>query len=89
MTPTEAEGSRILAESDAIISLQDVNKRDLSYDLCLASWAYWIVDTHATDEDNDDDGFRREDIIVSLISGLGPNRREDVRPENDKVYVLF
>ncbi|KAL4244574.1 hypothetical protein ABKN59_009945 [Abortiporus biennis] len=61
--------------------------RELSYDICLASWAKWIVDNwevEDTDTDDDDDNengggdreqkLRREDVVVSLITALGPTK---------------
>ncbi|KAI0793360.1 Las1-like-domain-containing protein [Abortiporus biennis] len=72
------------------ISLEDdtSTNRELSYDICLASWAKWIVDnwevedidTDDDDDENENGGgdreqkLRREDVVISLITALGPTK---------------
>ena len=85
---TEAEGAKLEPDGDAVITFQEPQKTDLTYDLCLASWAYWLVDTYAIEDDDDESDFRKEDVIVTLISGLGPNRHENALPDSDKGCVL-
>ncbi|CAL1696177.1 unnamed protein product [Somion occarium] len=86
---TDTDASKGFIDSEAIISLQDDRKRDLSYDLCLASWAYWLTETYVTEHEDTAAELKREDVLIALISGLGPNRREDASPDTDKAAQLL
>lgn len=56
------------------IDAEDTTKADLTYDLCLAAWAHWIVDTYEIEEDGEEQsGLHRTDVVVALLSGLGPS----------------
>jgi ribosomal biogenesis protein LAS1 len=50
----------------------DAARRDESFDMCIARWAWWIVDSWAV-EDDDPDLNLRKDIVVTLITSLGPD----------------
>ncbi|KAH9846636.1 Las1-domain-containing protein [Lenzites betulinus] len=81
-SPTSGSGANPAADafdgSAEIVPLSvsipaDEPKADPSYDLCLASWAKWLVD-HCTDapaqaEDAED---LREAAVVRIVAALGP-----------------
>ncbi|KAI0651506.1 Las1-domain-containing protein [Trametes meyenii] len=53
-------------------------KTDPSYDLCLASWAKWLVDNctkAVVDADEAED--LRESVVVRIISSLGPGATDN------------
>lgn len=47
----------------------DVRLDDPSYDLCLASWAMWLIDGSEQDAES---AVRKDDAFVMLANGLGP-----------------
>jgi ribosomal biogenesis protein LAS1 len=57
----------------------DAARRDESFDMCIARWAWWIVDSRAV-EDDDPDLNLRKDIVVTLITSLGPDASADKKP---------
>ncbi|PCH33291.1 Las1-domain-containing protein [Wolfiporia cocos MD-104 SS10] len=63
------------ARADMIKFDADLSVRDLSYDRCLAGWANWLVETYA-DESDVSAGLRREDVVISLVTALGPTRND-------------
>ena len=73
---------------------QDKEKQhNSSFDLCMASWAVFIVDRWSTDTwqhnaavDEELDTLKREDVVVSIMSSLSPNAEST---EKTKVYVFF
>ena len=62
--------------------------RDLSYDMCLASWAHWAVCTYDVGEEDEEDttGLHREDVVISLATNLGPTKQQS--SGDDKAFVL-
>ena len=50
-------------------------RADPSYDLCLAGWAKWLVDT-GCGAASEDEVEVREAVVVQLVSTLGPVRAE-------------
>ena len=76
-------GSSVLErlEADTISLSQD--ERDASYDVCLAAWANWLVNTYCltADEVPDNTELTREDVVVSLLRSL----RSDNEGGNGKV----
>ena len=68
----------LLPEADAAaggaeletISLAEPRRRDASYDMCLASWAHWLVAAPAAGTAADHTPL--EEAAVALITGLGP-----------------
>ncbi|GBE78457.1 Las1-domain-containing protein [Sparassis crispa] len=71
---------------------QDDAQMDTSYDRCLAGWANWLVDTcGAGAEEEEQEMLRRDDIVVSLITGLGPQReasKTDIMVAQDLLTAL-
>ncbi|KAH7912990.1 Las1-like-domain-containing protein [Hygrophoropsis aurantiaca] len=58
-------------DTDRILNQSDINSSDPSYDLCLARWVAWIVQTW--DDDETDNGLDlRKDIVLMLASTLVP-----------------
>lgn len=75
---------------EAVINVEaDSSSRDLSYDMCIASWANWVVHTYGSDGDEEEDAssMSREDVIVTLATSLSPTRQHV--PGDDKAYALF
>ncbi|CDO72746.1 hypothetical protein BN946_scf184990.g29 [Trametes cinnabarina] len=70
--PTQNTG---LAFQTETVSLSDeAPKADPSYDLCLASWAKWLIDNCASaSADADDAEDIRDAAIVRIVSSLGPD----------------
>lgn len=68
--------------SSEIISL-DVSESsaDFSYDLCLAAWLNWLVDTWGVEGEE----FIRGEMVVALMSALSPGR--DLPPTNKQMRV--
>lgn len=71
----------LLREPEAVTSAEietislDISgrERDPSYDMCIASWAFWLITAfNAASVDPDDETARIEEAAVALITGLGP-----------------
>jgi len=56
------------ASSDA--HSEESNRSDISFDMCLARWAFWIIDSWDTDGEVEVD-FKRN-VMVTLLNALGP-----------------
>ncbi|KAI0662478.1 Las1-like-domain-containing protein [Cubamyces menziesii] len=70
--PTSDGGAAF--QSETVSLTEDAPKADPSYDLCLASWAKWLVDNCAGgSEDADEAEDIRESAIVRIVSTLGPD----------------
>ena len=82
LNSTEAEGAKLEPDGDAVITFQEPQKTDLTYDLCLASWAYWLVDTYAIEDDNDE-RYQDPDNEVGLFAGGVYDKEDD---EADRIY---
>lgn len=75
--------------------------RDLSYDLCLASWVTWLsspaaataTSTPGAGVDVEDErevvAQRREDAFVMLVSGLGPEAVSVSKTPSGDACVFF
>ena len=79
------EPNAAVQNPDADIVLLDADeerekqRQDASYDRCVAGWAHWLVDTYSRrdDEDEDDEGdtpIDRTDVVLKLVSALGPTK---------------
>ncbi|KAH8086651.1 Las1-domain-containing protein [Cristinia sonorae] len=73
---TTVDGS----EADTILLLQD--GRDTSYDVCLATWANWLMNTYESDGygsegNNDQSALSRENVVISLLGALRPDKSGD------------
>ena len=61
------------AEMETISLGADDRRRDASYDMCIASWAYWLVTAFSPNtSDPEDEAAKIEEAAVALIKGLGP-----------------
>lgn len=60
---------------------------DTTYDVCLARWAMWMIDTWDA-ENSESDLDLKKDAIVSLITGLGPGSSSD-RDTTAYQHVLY
>ncbi|KAI0761207.1 Las1-like-domain-containing protein [Trametes elegans] len=61
--------------SEAVPLVAEEPKGDPTYDICLASWAKWLIDNCASGESGDDrDTLEdiRERAIVRVVAALGP-----------------
>jgi ribosomal biogenesis protein LAS1 len=63
----------------------DLSRPDISFDMCLARWAFWIIDSWEVDEEFEID-FKR-DITVTLVNALGPGSTETARDKKACVYT--
>ncbi|THH12880.1 hypothetical protein EW146_g7287 [Bondarzewia mesenterica] len=78
--------SRLLADTstplDADTNINsDLPQEDASYDLCLASWAMWLVDA-GDQQDADGSASRRDEAFVTLANGLGPRVNKSDRSKS-------
>ncbi|EIW64980.1 Las1-domain-containing protein [Trametes versicolor FP-101664 SS1] len=55
----------------SVVAPTDEPKADPSYDLCLASWAKWLVDS-CSNADTEDAEDIREAALVRIVASLGP-----------------
>jgi len=55
----------------------ELNYPDILFDMYLARWAFWIMDSWDVDEELDVD-FKRE-VTVTLVNALGPGSQETAR----------
>ncbi|KAH8120502.1 Las1-domain-containing protein [Phellopilus nigrolimitatus] len=55
-------------------------KKDLSYDLCLAAWAAWCVDQQDSDAGMQTEGAvpLREGVVIRLVTALGAQEAEAI-----------
>ena len=68
----------LLLESHSLDSHSDEFSRpDILFDMCLARWAFWIIDSWDVNEEFEID-FRR-DVTVALVNALGPGSMETAR----------
>lgn len=61
--------SHLLTDSDSLKTPVE-NQTDLSYDLCLARWAMWCIDTWDEDELQTDFDLKKE-LTVNLVHTIG------------------
>ncbi|KAI0344109.1 Las1-domain-containing protein [Trametopsis cervina] len=68
----------IEASADTISLTEDASARDLSFELCAASWANWLVDRFSDPNgpDEDDRRARRASAVAALVSGMGVSRMD-------------
>jgi ribosomal biogenesis protein LAS1 len=56
----------------------DTSSSDLSYNICIARWAVWIIDSWG--EDCLESGFDiRKETIINLITALGPGAEKTTK----------
>ncbi|KAI0080065.1 Las1-domain-containing protein [Panus rudis PR-1116 ss-1] len=94
----DQDAQKPFTEGDMIAltpSAAETPKRDLSYELYLANWAKWFVDTysspdHEENSDSSDDlvNPKRKDVIISLAAGLGPTGQMAVGTGNPARILL-
>ncbi len=66
------------AETVSLAMATDEPKADPTYDLCLASWAKWLVDNCTTGvSDLENAAEIREGVIVRIVSALRPDRADN------------
>ncbi|RPD81634.1 Las1-domain-containing protein [Lentinus tigrinus ALCF2SS1-7] len=65
------------ADSVSLEMALDEPKTDPSYDICLASWAKWLIDNCTSGTTDPDEATElRESIVVRIVSALRPDRVE-------------
>jgi ribosomal biogenesis protein LAS1 len=77
--------SNLLIDNDLLKSPAE-NQVDLSYDLCLARWAMWCVETWDGDESQTDFDLNRE-VTVNLMRAIGHSITD--APQIRKGYCHF
>ena len=70
---------RRLLDGNATIG---TSRRDDSFDMCIARWAWWIVQSWNVVDDETDFNLKK-DTIIMLITALGPETTA-----NENAYVL-
>lgn len=64
----------------------DSSQRDQSYDMCIASWAFWLIMAFNVGVvEPEDELTKMEGAVVTLITGLGPASGTGV---DSKAWVL-
>lgn len=79
----------LLSESPAPDTHSDgvqADGSDILFDMCLARWAYWVIDSSDNDEGFDVD-FKR-DVAVTLLNALGPKSMDTSRNKMACVPLL-
>ncbi|KAI0063175.1 Las1-domain-containing protein [Artomyces pyxidatus] len=66
-------------EAQAVSS--DAVQDDPSYDVCLASWAVWSIESQAPSHLNSDPAPPKEDAFFLLANGLGPQFSASEKPK--------
>lgn len=51
-----------------------LSRPDVLFDMCLARWAFWIIDSWGVDEEFEVD-FKR-DVTITLVNALAPGSTE-------------
>lgn len=88
LTDPESASSRD-AEAETILFDGGERKHDPSYDMCLASWAHWILTAFDTGVvDTEDDAARVEEAAAALVIGLGPHATGSTRDTRAYVHQL-
>ncbi|KAM5532761.1 hypothetical protein V8D89_013558 [Ganoderma adspersum] len=78
------------AETVSLAMDTDEPKADPTYDLCLASWAKWLVNNCATDvSDPEDAAELREGVIVRIVTALRPDRVDSSGPVSKAANALL
>ncbi|TFK93050.1 Las1-domain-containing protein [Polyporus arcularius HHB13444] len=71
----EASSTDFTADSVSLNMAVDEPKTDPSYDICLASWAKWLLDNCTSGvADADEAAELRENMVVRIVSALRPDR---------------
>ncbi|KAI8995690.1 Las1-domain-containing protein [Trametes punicea] len=71
--PAAASDANAAFQSETVSLAEDGPKTDRSYDLCLASWAKWLVDDCTSSPSEADEAEDiRDAIIVRIVTVLGP-----------------
>ncbi|KAI0085676.1 Las1-domain-containing protein [Irpex rosettiformis] len=68
----------------------DSNTRDLSYELCIASWAHWMVESFvcSSGEEEEDRRSRRANAVASLVSGIGMAKKSNETDHRAAQHLL-
>jgi ribosomal biogenesis protein LAS1 len=75
----------LLSDSPNLETLSDeLGHPDTLFDMCLARWAFWIINSWNVDEEFEVD-FKR-DVTVTLVNFLGPGSTDTAR--DSKACVL-
>ncbi|KAF7982009.1 hypothetical protein HWV62_30244 [Athelia sp. TMB] len=80
---------RILAtmlSAPADVSGEDP-RPDPSFDMCLARWAFWAIDTWDVDFEESELDIKR-DVVVTLVNALGPGSAETTRDKKAATALL-
>ena len=71
LTDPEAAAASIGMETISLTT--DERKHDASYDMCIASWAYWLITAFSPSAvGSEDEAAKVEEAAVGLVAGLGP-----------------
>ena len=74
----DAEHDHFEAEAESI-SLESPSAQDLSYQICAASWAHWLLsrfqDPNALDDEEKEE--KRLDAVIALVTGLRSGGDDD------------
>ncbi|OSD05862.1 Las1-domain-containing protein [Trametes coccinea BRFM310] len=68
--PASSSSGSAAFQSETVSLSDDTPKADPSYELCLASWAKWLVDNCSSADDDAED--IRDTAIVRIVASLGP-----------------
>lgn len=63
-------------EEETLLLSDETPKRDVSYEVCIASWAKHIVDTwESSPQDGDNEiPLDRHEVVATIISAIGPQK---------------
>jgi ribosomal biogenesis protein LAS1 len=78
----------LLSESTSSeIQSNEPNRSDASFDMCLARWAFWIIDSWEVDDDDDNIDFKR-DVTATIFTALGPGSIDSTRDQKAALALL-
>jgi hypothetical protein len=66
----------------------EFSQLDTSYHMCLARWAFWVIDFWDVDEEDSETDFRR-DVAVIMFTALGPVFKDINRDNNAWVQAFY
>ncbi|KAI0639041.1 Las1-domain-containing protein [Trametes polyzona] len=92
-TPSPSVNTSGSFDGPEIVSLSaptpaDEPRADPSYDLCLASWAKWLVDNSPSASSSDDLEDLRDAALVRIVSALGPDRASPGNAKSASALLL-
>jgi len=65
----------------------EFSQLDTSYHMCLARWAFWVIDFWDVDEEDSETDFKR-DVAVTMFTVLGPGFK-DTNRDNNAAFALL